>query len=136
MNFPEIIKSARESLNETQAEFAKRFDTHANTVSRWESGQYQAPYEVLDFVLSDSLKKPKADLIGCYWGNEPGYKLQVYKGVHGRVNFLLVDEVNRTSFQVSIERHNAKNLAQGLAAAINAPKESAEGGEDEKESGH
>lgn len=115
MNFPEIIKAARESLGETQLEFAKRFNTHANTVSRWESGQYQAPYEVLDFVLGDSLK-PQSDLIGCYWGNEPGYKLQVYKGTHGRMNFLLVDEVNRSSFQVSIERHNAKNLAERMAA--------------------
>ncbi len=51
MNFPELIKSTREALKETQGEFAKRFGTHANTVSRWESGQYQAPYEAIGFVV-------------------------------------------------------------------------------------
>ena len=51
MNFPKLIKSTRTALGETQEEFARRFNTQANTVSRWESGQYQAPYEALSFVV-------------------------------------------------------------------------------------
>lgn len=51
MNFPELIKATREALRESQAEFAKRFESHANTVSRWESGKYQAPYDVISFVV-------------------------------------------------------------------------------------
>lgn len=51
MNFPDLIKTTRKALGENQAEFAKRFNTQANTVSRWESGQYQAPYEALSFVV-------------------------------------------------------------------------------------
>lgn len=51
MNFPKLIKQTRVALGESQAEFAKRFKTHANTVSRWESGKYQASYECLSFVV-------------------------------------------------------------------------------------
>lgn len=51
MDFPKLIKSTREALGESQVEFAKRFDSHGNTVSRWESGEYQAPYLVLSFVV-------------------------------------------------------------------------------------
>lgn len=51
IDFPALIKSVRKALGETQAEFARRFASHANTVSRWESGKYQAPYEVISFVL-------------------------------------------------------------------------------------
>jgi DNA-binding transcriptional regulator YiaG len=51
MNFPLLIKQTRIALGETQAEFAERFATQANTVSRWESGQYQASYECLSFVV-------------------------------------------------------------------------------------
>jgi len=54
MDFPNLIKTTRESLGETQAEFAKRFASHANTVSRWESGQYQAPYVVIAFVVDNA----------------------------------------------------------------------------------
>ena len=51
MTIPEQIKNVRNSLGETQAQFAKRFNTQANTVSRWESGQYQASYECIEFVI-------------------------------------------------------------------------------------
>lgn len=51
IDFPAMIRKLRISLNETQEQFAERFNTHANTVSRWESGKYQAPYTVIDFVL-------------------------------------------------------------------------------------
>lgn len=51
MDFPAMIKSTRLALGESQQKFAERFGTQANTVSRWESGQYQAPYEALSFVV-------------------------------------------------------------------------------------
>lgn len=51
IDFPAMIKAVRNSLGESQVEFAKRFNTGGNTVSRWESGQYYAPYNVLSFVL-------------------------------------------------------------------------------------
>jgi len=51
-SIPKLIKLKRLALGESQAEFAIRFNSHANTVSRWESGQYQAPYEVIEFVLT------------------------------------------------------------------------------------
>lgn len=51
LNFPQLIKATRKSLGETQEQFAKRFDTHANTISRYETGEYDAPYKVLEFVL-------------------------------------------------------------------------------------
>lgn len=54
MNFPQLIKSARKTLGETQEQFAARFSTQANTVSRWETGSYQAPYEVLEFALKQT----------------------------------------------------------------------------------
>lgn len=57
MDFPLLIRAARERLHETQAKFAKRFKTHANTVSRWESGEYEAPYRVLRFVLKETSVK-------------------------------------------------------------------------------
>lgn len=113
MNFPDLIKSTREGLGETQVEFAKRFNSHANTVSRWESGQYQAPYEVLEFVLGE--QKPDLRNIYSCWGTEAGFRLHVNQGSHGRVCFLAVDEVNRNSFQVCIEKHHVKNLAKALA---------------------
>lgn len=56
-DFPDLIKAVRLRLGETQDEFAKRFDTQGNTVSRWESGQYQAPYSVLWFVLRRRYKE-------------------------------------------------------------------------------
>jgi len=51
MDIPKQIKITRKIFKETQEEFAKRFNTHANTVSRWETGIYQAPYEVIYFVF-------------------------------------------------------------------------------------
>jgi transcriptional regulator with XRE-family HTH domain len=53
MNILQLIKDTRERiLGETQAEFAKRFNTHPNTVSRWESGKYKASYKVIEFVFN------------------------------------------------------------------------------------
>ena len=51
MDFPQMIKLTRQAMGETQAEFAKRFGTGGNTVSRWESGAYQAPYAAISFVV-------------------------------------------------------------------------------------
>jgi DNA-binding transcriptional regulator YiaG len=56
LHFPRLIKAVRLDLQETQAKFAKRFRSHSNTVSRWESGEYQAPYKVLSFVMKRHLE--------------------------------------------------------------------------------
>ena len=112
MDFPQMIRNVRESLNETQDEFAKRFGSHANTVSRWESGQYQAPYEVIAFVLEPSNGKPKT--IDVIWGNEPGFRFEVIAGKHGRVYFTIHDGPHNTRFSISLERHNVQRLAEEL----------------------
>lgn len=52
INFPEYIKLCREFLGETQAEFGARFGVKQNTVTTWEDGKYNAPYDVLSFVLT------------------------------------------------------------------------------------
>lgn len=52
MNFPQLIKEKRQILKESQADFGRRFDVSSTAVSLWESGQRQAPYSVLDFVLN------------------------------------------------------------------------------------
>lgn len=50
-NFPFLIKSTRLALNETQGEFGKRFGVSHASVSMWETGETQAPYKILSFVL-------------------------------------------------------------------------------------
>ena len=52
MNFPERIKAKRLALKESQSTFGKRFGVRKNTISRWENGSREAPYKVLDFILS------------------------------------------------------------------------------------
>lgn len=52
MDFPELIRSTRKELNETQTAFAKRFDVSHAAVSDWERGICQAPYSVLSFCLT------------------------------------------------------------------------------------
>jgi len=52
MKIQDFIKMKRKSLGETQGQFAKRFNTHANTVSRWETGEYEAPYNVIEFCFT------------------------------------------------------------------------------------
>lgn len=108
MDFPKLIKSCRHSLSESQADFAKRFNTQANTVSRWESGQYQAPYEVLSFVLDP---KPNPDLIYTCWANEAGCRLTVHSRSRHRVYFQMTGD---DTHEVSIEKHHVKNLADEL----------------------
>lgn len=55
MNFPKLIRSTRRIiLEETQEQFGKWFGVEKSTVSRWEKGEYQAPYDVLYFVLERS----------------------------------------------------------------------------------
>lgn len=51
LNFPLLIRAVRLHLQESQEVFAKRFKSHANTVSRWENGEYQAPYTVINFIM-------------------------------------------------------------------------------------
>ena len=55
LNFPELIKSARLKLGETQAEFGKRFGVSHASVSQWETGVSQASYKVISFVVANYL---------------------------------------------------------------------------------
>ena len=57
LNFPELIKSTRKMLRESQSEFGKRFDVTDGAVSFWESGASQAPYRVINFVLGHYLMR-------------------------------------------------------------------------------
>ncbi len=50
---PERIKKKRLQLKETQTQFAKRFQTYQVTVHRWETGKYEAPFQVIEFVMRD-----------------------------------------------------------------------------------
>lgn len=52
VDFPKIIRQARELLDETQERFGERFNRGTPMVSLWESGKRKAPYEVLSFALS------------------------------------------------------------------------------------
>jgi transcriptional regulator with XRE-family HTH domain len=54
MDWPRIVKTARLSLNETQEKFAARFGVSTNTVSRWETGIYSVPLDVVDWLLRDT----------------------------------------------------------------------------------
>jgi len=68
MDIPKQIKITRKILKETQEEFAKRFNTHANTVSRWETGVYKAPYDVIEFVFgkgAEQLSPNKRPFVGA-----------------------------------------------------------------------
>jgi transcriptional regulator with XRE-family HTH domain len=64
MDIPQQIKITRKILKETQADFAKRFNSHANTVSRWESGEYEAPYEVIYFVFGENADQYEWEVCG------------------------------------------------------------------------
>lgn len=46
-----LIKAKRLSLNETQEEFARRFDVKRTSLANWEAGKITAPYRVLLFCL-------------------------------------------------------------------------------------
>lgn len=51
------IKELREAQGWTQTELAKRMDVTPNTVSRWESGEYQPRIDVLE-ALARVFEKP------------------------------------------------------------------------------
>lgn len=71
IDFPLLIRLYRQGFGENQKSFGMRFGATANTVSRWESGEYEAPYKVLSVVLQ-SIKKP----IKCSVCNGSGF---IYK---------------------------------------------------------
>lgn len=58
-DWPKLVKAARLRLGLTQAEFAKHFNTTPNTVSRWETGAYAVPLEVVDWLLASVGKTPE-----------------------------------------------------------------------------
>ena len=68
MNIPEQIKITRRIRKETQEEFGKRFDVNANTVSRWETGVNEAPYEVLQFVVGEDANQYEWEVCGSCAG--------------------------------------------------------------------
>lgn len=51
INFPEAIKEKRKELLETQTEFGRRFGVSHASVSDWERGVSEAPYEVINFCI-------------------------------------------------------------------------------------
>jgi transcriptional regulator with XRE-family HTH domain len=53
MKIKNLVKNYRKHLGYTQSQFAEKFDTTANTVSRWENGMYEVPNLVLEKVLSE-----------------------------------------------------------------------------------
>ncbi len=70
MKIKNLIKTTRERHGETQTEFAKRFSTTANTISRWETGAYDVPNWVIELLLSNSEKRitcPKCQGVGEIW---------------------------------------------------------------------
>lgn len=64
-----LIKHKRLSLKETQTDFGRRFKVSHAAVSVWESGQTQAPYSVIYFVLQDLID---GDAIKCPYCNGTG----------------------------------------------------------------
>jgi len=54
MTIKELIKQIRKEQGDTQLQFAKKFNTSANTVSRWESGKYEVPNRVLEVILNQN----------------------------------------------------------------------------------
>lgn len=52
MDIRALLRTYRKRLGESQEEFGKRFDAAANTVSRWETGEYEPPLKVIEFVLN------------------------------------------------------------------------------------
>ena len=47
MNYHEIIKALREDADLTQTELARLLNTTQRTISNWESGRNEPPYEML-----------------------------------------------------------------------------------------
>ena len=52
-DFPERLRMARKQMGETQRSFAKRFGVKGNTISRWENGNRQMPYDLIWLVLME-----------------------------------------------------------------------------------
>jgi len=63
MKIKKLLKRTRERYGETQEQFAKRFDTTANTISRWETGAYEVPNRVIESIFGESLKE--IDCVAC-----------------------------------------------------------------------
>ncbi len=47
MNYNEIIQELRKDINLTQKELAEKFKTTQRTISNWETGRNELPYEFL-----------------------------------------------------------------------------------------
>ncbi len=59
----ETIKALRDRLDETQVEFARRFDIDQGTVSRWESGEQRHPTSGLSgMAFAHVIRQIRAEL--------------------------------------------------------------------------
>lgn len=57
ISIPELIKSVREEKGLTREEFAELLGFTESSVSQWESGKREAPYDVLEFVFNTYLHR-------------------------------------------------------------------------------
>lgn len=57
MKLKDLIKQTRRNFGESQEQFAIRFKTTANTISRWETGIYEVPNVVVEALLEDKYIK-------------------------------------------------------------------------------
>ena len=56
LDWPNMIKAARQNLCETQEEFAKRFDVSTNTISRWETGEYKVSLAAAEWLFRHAIE--------------------------------------------------------------------------------
>lgn len=56
--WPQLLREYRDQTGLTQGQLALQFDTHANTISRWESGKYEISAEVTWFLANHFFDGP------------------------------------------------------------------------------
>lgn len=59
--WPELLREYRKQSGLTQDQLALQFDTHANTISRWESSKYEIPADVTWFLATYFFDGPYTD---------------------------------------------------------------------------
>jgi len=59
MKINELIKINREISRLSQKDYGKSFGVSATAVSLWESGKREAPYRVIEVILSSLLENKK-----------------------------------------------------------------------------
>lgn len=92
-NWSHLLKQYREAAGATQAQMAEQFNTHPNTVSRWENGTYEIPNAVT------------WQLASFFFGSIPDIKLR------DAINYLSELERKRGNKDASI--YYGKQAAEG-----------------------